>query len=288
MRKQRVLIIGHGYVGSELGRQLCENGHEVVAANRSDPDSSGPYPVLEADLSSKDSLAALGATIETPDIIVHAASSGRGGAEAYKNVFVNGVKHLQSVFPKLPVILTSSSSVYGQVDGSVVTENSETSPDRETSRLLCEAESLVCNDDGIALRLAGIYGPGRSVHLKKMLNRTATIESGEVSRFLNQIHRDDAAGAIRFLIEKGVADHGGRIFNVSDDEPITMRHCYEAMAEFFGLPVPPESEPDMNRKRAWTNKIVSNEALRGIGWAPEYPSFLGALESDERLVPSIQ
>ncbi|MEC5127294.1 NAD-dependent epimerase/dehydratase family protein [Verrucomicrobiales bacterium BCK34] len=288
MAKPTILIIGHGYVGSELARQLDEEGYLVTAVNRTLDDTPAPFPLVEADVSSLDSLDSLQSAVDWPDWIIHCASSGRGGADAYRSVFIDGVKNIQDVFTETPIILTSSSSVYGQVDGSVVDENSETSPDRETSQILCEAEALVTGQGGIALRLAGIYGPDRSVHLKKMLNGTATIESGEVSRYLNQIHRDDAAGAIRHLIECEGTAHCGRVFNVNDDTPITMRDCYEKMAAFFELPVPPESEPDRNRKRAWTNKIVSNAALKATGWNPTYPSFIDALSGDPRLVPSIR
>lgn len=283
-----ILIIGHGYIGSQLGSELADAGYRVAALNRSSEESSR-YPILTGDLGDADSLARAGENFEGEiDFIVHCASSGRGGAEAYRTVFVEGVKNLQGIFPEVPIILTSSSSVYGQTDGSVVTEDSETSPDRETSQLLCEAERLVSDGGGVALRLAGIYGPGRSVHLKKMLEGTATIESGEVSRFLNQIHRDDAVGAIRHVIDNFSALGEQRIFNVSDDTPVTQRECYEQLAEFFDLPIPPEAPPDMNRKRAWTNKIVSNEALRSTGWRLIYPSFIGALSSDPALVPSIR
>ncbi len=288
MALPRTLLIGHGYIGSTLAQLLAYEGFPVVAVNRTTSENES-YPILEADVSVLESLQLLKARLPfSPEVIVHCASSGRGGAEAYRAVFLDGVGHLQAVFPGIPIVLTSSSSVYGQTDGSVVNEESPTEPDRETSRILCEAESLVCEKGGIALRLAGIYGPGRSVHLKKMLEGTATIESGEPSRYLNQIHRDDAAGAIVHLLRQGVATYAGRIFNVSDDSPITQRECYETMGDFFDLPVPPEAPPDKNRKRAWTNKIVENSALRAAGWELRYPGFIDALHRDERLVPSIR
>lgn len=284
-----VLIIGHGYIGSTLAQWLAYEGFPVAAVNRSTKET-GSYPVLAADVSVLESVQLLRDQLPfaRPEAIVHCASSGRGGAEAYRDVFLRGTKNLQTVFPDTPIFFTSSSSVYGQTDGSMVNEESPTEPDRETSQILCEAESLVCGKGGIALRLAGIYGPGRSIHLKKMLEGTATIESGEPSRFLNQIHRDDAAGAIAHLLREGVAKFAGRVFNVSDDSPITQRDCYETMADFFDLPIPPEAPPDKNRKRAWTNKIVDNSALRATGWELCYPGFIDALHTDERLIPSIR
>lgn len=289
MTLPRLLIIGHGYVGSVLARQFVEAGFPVTAVNRS-TESGLPYPVLPGDVSSLESVRSIASSFFAggPDLTVHCASSSRGGPDAYRSVFIDGLKNLHAVFPDVPVIFTSSSSVYGQIDGSIVDEQSEASPDRETSRLLCEAEQITREAGGIALRLAGIYGPGRSVHVKKMLEGTATIDEGEVSRYLNQIHRDDAAAAIRHLATVGADHFRGRLLNVVDNTPLTQRECYEGLSAILGLPLPPEAPPELDRKRAWTNKIVSNTALRETGWNPLYPSFLDAVQHDTCLVSSIR
>ncbi|MDF1657974.1 MAG: NAD-dependent epimerase/dehydratase family protein [Verrucomicrobiales bacterium] len=284
--EKHILIIGHGYVGSELARQLHASGAIVTAINRS-VDAEADYTLLEGDVSDAESIASLKDKLITPPgVIVHCASSGRGGADAYRAVFIEGTKNLHATFPDVPILFTSSTSVYGQTDGSVVTESSATEPDRETSRLLIEAEKLICSGGGIALRLAGIYGPGRSVYLKRILNGTAEIEAGEVSRCVNQIHCDDAAGAIIHLMNHPQA--AGQVYNVSDNEPLSQRKCFEQLAEFFDVPSPPEAPPNKDRKRAWTHKVISNEKLKATGWRPEYPSFVGALTKDERLVESMR
>jgi nucleoside-diphosphate-sugar epimerase len=289
MGSLRVLLLGHGYLGTSLAADLLAAGDEVVAVHRGEP-QRGPYPLLSGDVSLPGSLVAVreGLPFARPDAIVHCASSSRGGAETYEAVFVEGMRNLRAIFPGVPVLFTSSTSVYGQTDGSVVDESSDTTPDRETGRLLLEAEALARGSGGMALRLAGIYGPGRSVHLKKLLEGSAAIEDVDPSRYLNQIHRDDASGAIRHLLHHGPATSAGATFNVVDDTPVTQRECYEKLAACFGLPVPPLAPPDPARKRGWTHKIVSNAALRATGWAPRYPSFLGAVETDPRLVPSIR
>jgi len=285
--EKHILIIGHGYVGSELARQLHDAGHAVTAINRS-VDAAAQYSLLEGDVSDADSITRIKNTLSSaPDVIVHCASSGRGGADAYRAVFIEGTQNLHAAFPGVPVIFTSSTSVYGQIDGSVVKETSDTEPDRETSRLLVAAEDLVTSKGGIALRLAGIYGPARSVYLKRILDGSAEIEAGEVSRGVNQIHRNDAAGAIIFLIRE-IAAGAGEVFNVSDDEPLSQRECYEKLAALFKVPTPPEAPPNKDRKRAWTHKVVSNEKLKALGWSPEYPSFIGAVTDDARLVDSMR
>ena len=276
-----VLVIGAGYLGSCLGKQLAAAGYPTTIASK-----SGKGHARRADVESIDSLSDLQRELKfSPDWIVHCASSGRGGPVAYRSVFLEGNKNLGTVFPDTPIIFTSSTSVYHQTDGSMVTEESPTDPDRETGRILRESESLVSESGGVVARLAGIYGPGRSIYLQRILQETATIESGPVSRWLNQIHRDDAAHAIVHLLKHG---EPGEIYNVCDDSPISQRKCYEELSRILNLPVPPESPPDLNRKRAWTHKRVSNAKLRSTGWAPLYTSFICALSGDKRLLPSIE
>ena len=177
-------------------------------------------------------------------------------------------------FPGIPLLFTSSTSVYAQTDGSVVTEESPAIPDRETGVLLLAAEQITLAAGGTVARLAGIYGPGRSVILKKFLNAEAIIEE-DGRRFLNQIHRDDAARAIFHLATTRAAG----VFNVSDSTPLSQLACYEKLSEIFSRPLPPSGPRDLNRKRGWTHKQVSNAKLRATGWQPRFPSFIDAAES---------
>jgi nucleoside-diphosphate-sugar epimerase len=165
--------------------------------------------------------------------------------------------------------------VYSQIDGSVVDEESPTIPQRGTGRLLLEAERIVMDADGVVARLSGLYGPGRSVILRKFLSGEAVIEE-DGRRFLNQIHRDDASAAILNIARSGIR---GAIFNVSDDRPLSQLECYEGLARMFSKPLPPHGPADFHRKRGWSHKRVSNAKLRSIGWTPRYPSFLDAVES---------
>ncbi|MCW1914365.1 sugar nucleotide-binding protein [Luteolibacter sp. GHJ8] len=261
-----LLLCGHGYLGQAISREFREEGWEVVALSLSGGDGT-----LACDVSSAE---AVGGLDIAPDLIVHCAASGRGGPEAYRAVYRDGCRNLLEAFPGVRLIFTSSSSVYAQTDGSEVTEESAAMPDRETGMILRETEELVLAAGGGVARLSGIYGPGRSVILKKFLNGEAVIEE-DGRRFLNQIHRDDAARAVRTLAEV----EGPGIYNVSDSGPMSQRACYEALADIFGRELPPSGPRDPNRKRGWTHKRVSNAKLRKIGWEPEFPSFLDAVVS---------
>jgi nucleoside-diphosphate-sugar epimerase len=261
----KLLLIGHGYLGQAITREFLANGWDVTATSLSGSDGT-----LACDVGNPDDVAKLPAA----DFIVHCAASGRGGAEAYQRVYVDGCRNLIEKFPGVTLLFTSSTSVYAQTDGSVVTEESPAVPDRETGSLLLAAEQVVLEGDGIITRLSGIYGPGRSVILKKFLSGEAVIEE-DGRRFLNQIHRDDAARAIFHLatIEaKGV-------FNISDSAPLSQLGCYQQLARIFEKPLPPSGPRDLNRKRGWTHKQVSNEKLRATNWQPNFPSFIDAVSA---------
>lgn len=259
----KLLLISHGYLGQAITREFSENGWDVTATSLSGDNGTVPCDVGNpADV----------ARLPEPDFIVHCAASGRGGAEAYQRVYVDGCRNLVDRFPGVPLLFTSSTSVYAQTDGSVVTEQSPAVPDRETGSLLLEAEKITLAAGGTVARLAGIYGPGRSVILKKFLSGEAVIEE-DGRRFLNQIHRDDAARAIYHLAATGA----NGIFNVSDSTPLSQLGCYEKLSEIFSRPLPPSGPRDLNRKRGWTHKQVSSEKLRGSGWQPHFPSFIDAV-----------
>lgn len=268
---------------------LDSHGQPYLALSLSG-NSAEPLPseVISCDLSDPDALARLAQKIPPPAAIVHCASSNRGGPDAYRAVYLRGAENLLAAFPGRPLFFTSSTSVYPQTDGSLVDENSPAEPGRETSRILRQAEDLVLAGGGTVLRLSGIYGPGRCIYLQRLLDGSAIIESGPVSRFLNQIHRDDAAAATAHLMQLDSDLVQGQIYNVSDNLSPTQRECYQTLAAFLGQPLPPEGAAPANPKRARTHRRISNKKLTATGWRPIYPTLPDALENDAELVSSFQ
>lgn len=263
---KKLLVIGAGYLGDEILRQFKNTGWETIGASL-----SGGENLIACDVSDPESVNAL----PDADAVIHCAASGRGGEEAYRKVYVAGCANLVRRFPKAKIAFTSSSSVYAHQNGERVTEESETLPDRETGRLLLEAEKIVIDAGGLVARLAGIYGPERSVLLRKFKSGDAVIEE-DGRRFINQIHRDDAASALLHLFSLP-AFPAGQVFNVCDSESLTQLQVYQGLAKIFRKDLPPNGPRDLNRKRGWTHKQVCNQKLRETGWKPKYPSFLDAV-----------
>ena len=280
----RVIIAGCGFVGRATARLFQIAGWEVIGLTHSAESAAALknelFAAAPCDISNLDAVRAMASRHGgAADVVIHCATSGRGDADAYRAVYLEGARNLLDALAPRRLIFTSSTSVYAQTDGEVVTEASPAEPSRETGRLLRETEELVIASGGMVARLAGIYGPGRSVLLRKFFNGEAVIE-GDGGRIVNQVHRDDIARALLELSRSG--ERG--ICNVSDDAPMPQREIYSWLARRFECPVPPSGPIDPNRKRGWTSKRVSNAKLRALGWAPQFPSFFDAVELDPELV----
>jgi nucleoside-diphosphate-sugar epimerase len=275
----KALIIGCGYVGLELGRQLREAGHEVWGMRRSEDgaqemEAAGIRPIV-GDVS-EDGLARVDGNF---DWVANAVSSSKGGAEDYRRVYLEGNRKLvvwarERGVKKL--VYTSSTSVYGQMDGSAVKESSPAEPAGETAKILVEAEKVLLEAaptvPAVVLRVAGIYGPGRGHLFKQFLKNEATIP-GKGERIINMIHRDDVARAVIAAFKNGRA---GEIYNVVDDEPVAMVHFFRWLAETLGKWMPPfgPEESEGERKRAITNKKVQNRRMKvELGVVLKFPTY---------------
>jgi len=272
----RILIAGCGYVGQATADLFHAAGWAVEGWTQSAESAvklaAKPYPVYGIDITDEARISAYAGVF---DAIIHCASSRGRDADAYRQIYLNGARHILDRFGGSRMLFTSSTSAYAQRDGSWVTEESETKPARETGRILLETEELVLGRGGIVARLAGIYGPGRSALLSKFLAGEAIIDPRN-DRFVNQIHRDDIAAALFLLLNR--PPPAREIYNVVDDQPILQSECYRWLAEKLNRPVPPVKKREGQRKRGDTNKRVSNAKLRALGWSPRHSTFAEAME----------
>lgn len=283
-----VVIIGCGFLGEAAAALFSARGRRVLGLVRSPASQEGlsgaalenSFETALCDVTRDESVAALSGRLRGVPLAIHAVSPGHGGAEAYAAVYRDGLRRVIDHWHPGRVIFVSSTSVYGQDDGSWVTEESPAEPARETGRILREAERIALGGGGTAARLTGIYGPGRSHLLKNFLAGEAVLEEGG-GRWINQVHRDDAASALVRLGDPGLA---AGIYNVTDNTPAIQREVYGWMAEYFARPLPPVGPADMARRRGVTSKRVSNARMRSLGWEPAYPSYRDALP---RLVGTI-
>jgi nucleoside-diphosphate-sugar epimerase len=174
----------------------------------------------------------------------------------------------------------STVGVYGDFDGAWIDESAPLVPRnmRSDLRVLAEQEWRdYAAQRGVKLcilRLAGIYGPGRS-SFDKLRDGTARriIKPGQV---FNRIHVEDIARVTALAAERRLDG----IFNMADDEPTPPQDVFEHAAGMMGVPVPPdmpfetaEMSP-MQKSFYRDNKRVSNKAIKtALGIELLYPSF---------------
>jgi len=285
----RALIVGCGYVGLRLGAELRRQGHEVHGLRRTriseaEMESAGIVSVT-ADITRAETLLGLPAHY---DWVVLCAASCGGGPEEYRHLYLEGTANViewLAATPPQKLVYTSSSSVYGQNDGSMVDEASPTKPAVQTARILLETEKLLLETaregkmPAVVLRLAGIYGPGRGYWLQQFLTGEAQLD-GRGERILNMVHRDDVVGVIIKALQLA---HPGEILNVVDNEPVNQLTCFEWLSKRLGRPLPPSTTTDigMARKRGLTSKRVSNRRLRSeLGYELKFPTFREGYERE--------
>ena len=267
----RVLIVGCGYTGLPLALRLQREGHEVSVWVHSEASAAAlsSHSFRRVVVGNVADRAAWQNVDANFDGVVHIASSGKGGEDAYRDVFVRGIEAINAHQPQARRLFVSSTSVYGQTQGEIVTEDSPAEPSVATGLLLRSAEKMALEHGGIVIRSVGIYGPGRGVLFEKFRRGEAVIE-GDGTRWLNMIHRDDLVAAVAHLLDQG---DGGQIYNAADDAPVTLLDFYTWCAAFLQKPLPSYGPVNPNRKRGLTSKRVSNAKLRATGWRPLYSSF---------------
>jgi len=217
------------------------------------------------------------ASAKNPLVCRLVAAGGGGGDEAYKRVYglgsENVARWLKSVDART-VVFISSTSVYPQINGERVSENSAAPPENGPGKILLEAEQTMATAGPTVtlLRSSGIYGPGRGHLFRRFMSGNAVVE-GDGSRYLNMVHRDDLVETIIAALQSG----GRRgLYNITDDEPVTQLDFFKWLSETTGRPMPPfVPEPDPStRRRGITNKRVSNKLFKEtFGFKYKYPTF---------------
>jgi nucleoside-diphosphate-sugar epimerase len=274
----QTLVIGCGYIGLPLALDLQKQGREVDVWVHSQTSGDALaehhfHRVIMGNVGHAPLWEEIGSDYE---LAIHCASSSRGGTEAYEEVFLKGGSLMNRYLAGARRLMVSSTSVYGETDGGIVTEETMPRPATTSGKILSMAESSALESGAIVVRSSGIYGPGRGVLLEKLRRGEAIIE-GDGLRWINQIHQCDLVAALLHLIEHG---QSGQIYNVTDDTPVTYRDYYAWCSNFLGKPMPAYGPVNTERKRGLTNKRVSNAKLRATGWEPRYPSFREGLAAD--------
>jgi len=299
--QNRLFILGCGYLGQHVAREALRRGMRVTALTRNEVQAASlraqGLDVIVADLASEDWHARAPSAADFVLNCVSARSdkqmdTGQRARAQKKGLrpYVDGMRSLTRWMRKAErvgtVIYTSSTGVYPQGGGALVDEESPVAPpDTDTGAgILTAAEQLLQLECEPALtrwfilRLAGLYGPGRS-HLLDQVLKSPAPPIVPTSQRLNLVHVEDAAAAI-WAAFAAPATLANRIYNVADDAPSPKCEVLTWLAEQVGAPLPnfansaTASTAETSARRIVPDRVISNARLkRELGWRPHYPDY---------------
>ena len=141
------------------------------------------------------------------------------------------------------LVYGSTSGVYGDCQGELVTELRAVNPETIRAQRRIDAERMVrhfgraTGARATVLRIPGIYAPNREggTPRARLLKGTPVLQEKD-DVFTNHIHADDLARACVAALWRGAA---GRVYNINDDAQHKMGDYFDLAADLYGLPRPP-------------------------------------------------
>lgn len=268
---KKVAIVGLGWLGMPLALALNARGWQVTGS-KTTPDGveaarmcgieSYPLELTPELVCDSDELDAL-LNVDALVVTLPARRTGEGDTfyqQAVQEIVDSALAH------RIPrIIFTSSTSVYGDVDGTVK-ESTPLQPVTHSGRVLKELEAWLHQLPGTSvdiLRLAGLVGPGRHPG-RFFAGKTAPNGSHGV----NMVHLEDVVSAITLLLE---TPKGGRTYNLCAPHHPARAEFYPVMARQLGLEPPQfsNSEAGTQGKRVDGNRICNE-----LGFEYRYPDPL--------------
>jgi nucleoside-diphosphate-sugar epimerase len=236
-RMERVLLsIGHGYAAEYAARALGP-GWRVLATTREAGRAvalaeAGHEPVVWTPGGAD---AALRAALAEATHLINSVPPGAGG-----DPVLAALPALPAAAPRLRWIgYLSATSVYGDAGGEWVDEATEPAPGttRGAARIAAERGWMALGAAGgvpvALLRIAGIYGPGRSAF--DQLRRGTTHRIDKPGQVFSRIHAEDLGRIVAAAAKHEAAGP----FNLCDEEPAPPQDVVAFAAEIAGLPCPP-------------------------------------------------
>lgn len=229
---QRVAILGAGYVGLRLGRRLVARGIDVRGSTTTPARlealrAAGLSPVLAG----PDEPSGFERLLSDVDGVVHLAPPDAAGPAAEAVRLVAG---FEDRTPR--VVYGSTTGAFGQQSpGAWVDERSAAGllGPRGAGRAATEDALRHAGLDLVVVRIAGIYGPGRTLARRLAAGGFVLFEGGP---FTSRIHVDDLVS----LLEAGLfAAQPPRLVLACDEHPAPTLEVARFVAEEKSLPMPP-------------------------------------------------
>lgn len=252
--KQKISILGCGWLGLPLAKELCSAGFEINGSTTSiskieNIRNSGikPFLVNLNELSRE-----IDTFLNTDVLIVNIPSKNIKG---FQDLIVCIEK---STIQK--VLFVSSTSVY-PFTNNVVTEETQLKDSP-----LVQIEQLFKsngNFESTILRFGGLFGEDR--HPGNFIKKDRLIENPE--GFVNLIHRNDCIKIVKQIISKNIWNE---TFNACSDVHPKRREFYNRQTQLLSKP-----SPVFNESKKSQYKIISSDKLKSkLDYTFEYADLM--------------
>ena len=251
----KITIIGCGWLGLPLGKQLLSIGHDVYGSTRHKSKVKelreigiSPFIInVDGTIEEKD-------VLKTDVLIITIPPFSKDQPDHYVNFLQRAIeqfKHLKQV------IFTSSTGIYPKKNG--IYSEQFIFLEKEKSSILFRAESVIkdANQQSVILRLGGLFGPNRHPALNLAGKRDVSNPFGRI----NFIHQQDVINAISLCVEQEVSG----LFNLVYPEHPYRKDYYTWVFRHYGLmPISFNSDSSIDR-------IISSEkALKELCFVAQH------------------
>lgn len=268
----RLLIFGLGYTGSAIAMAAGSAGYSVTGTTRAGTDGSVAFDQAQESIRWATHLLTTAAPDETGDPVLRRYASAIAAASDLR-----WIGYL------------SSTVVYGDRDGGWVDEDTPPAPSQSRGQRRVDAEQAWSRFAGTRavdiIRLAGIYGPGRSAFDDLRAGRARRMN--KPGHQFGRIHRDDIARSVVTAMRRD-RSAGRQVLNLADDEPSESALVVTEAAALLGVEPPPfvafaDAFPAMSpmARSFWAEnrKVASAKTKAALSLEWLYPTFREGLRA---------
>lgn len=287
-----VFIVGCGDIGRRVAALCLAEGQVVTGLVRSAVSAAALAAVgiapLQADLDDPTTLGRVNCAGQA--VYYFAAPPAEGEIDPRMEHFLAGI-----AADRLPlrIVYISTTGVYGDCGGAWITEAQPVNPRTPRGKRRLSAENALRTWSAqtgvpvVILRVPGIYGPGRLP--AERIRKGLPVLREEEAPYSNRIHADDLARICMAAMQRGTP---GAVYNVADNQPTTMSHYFNRIADTLGLPRPPAVSMSEAREQLTAamlsfieeSRRIDNRKMREeLGVALLYPDLESGLAAMGKL-----
>lgn len=285
-----------GTIGIPLVRALVAAGHRVTAMTRS-PEKQASLAALGASPALADALdsAALTRVVAAakPDVVIHQLTNlPKTGVRSVKDLESTNRLRIDGTHNLIDAAVAAHAR---RIVGASFAMVLAAKPDRDgrlepgaAAMKSMESQIVQANRDrrieGIVLRYGMWYGPANPMTQQMVAmakRRMLPVVRGDRS-LLPVLHLEDAVSAAVAALDRGVP---GAIYDIVDDEPVSMTEVVRELAARTGAPapfavpswIPRLLSPYMARVTSVRLPLSNAKARAELGWRPAYPTMRDGL-----------